>query len=191
MDRREDYHYKQLMAVVGWFFFDLFLLGYVEDPITGLSFSIPGGKGWKIFVEVPSRFSSQSPQQALNQFKEDVPALGLLGVSHVIHPNTPYAVDEDVQLVCKYLQAYELHSQKGGLHGINRLYRENSKSTFLLYFKSTYVHVRTVYVPQNIKNCKKIVHRLLIRRALHFYGLSLELCGKHIAALCQTHTLIC
>ena len=115
------------MEVVGWFFFDLLLLGYVEDPVTGMSFSVPGGMGWRIYVEVPSRISSQSPTQALAQFKEEVPALGLLGVPHVIHQNTPYTLDDDVQLVCKYLQAYQLYLEKGGQKGINRLYRETSK----------------------------------------------------------------
>ena len=127
VDKSEDYHYKQLMEVVGWFFFDLLLLGYVEDPVTGMSFSVPGGMGWRIYVEVPSRISSQSPTQALAQFKEEVPALGLLGVPHVIHQNTPYTLDDDVQLVCKYLQAYQLYLEKGGQKGINRPYRETSK----------------------------------------------------------------
>lgn len=37
---------------MGWFFFDLFLLGYVEDPVTGYSFRFPGGMKWAIYVEV-------------------------------------------------------------------------------------------------------------------------------------------
>ena len=40
------------MEVIGWFFFDLLMLGYVEDSDTGLSFRIPGGLSWAIYVEV-------------------------------------------------------------------------------------------------------------------------------------------
>ena len=115
------------MKVIGWFFFDLFLLGYVEDPVTGLSFSIPGGMGWMVYVEVPSRISSESPEAALAQFIDEVPALGMLGVPRAIDHNTPYTVDEDVQLVCKYLKAYWGNIEKGGQKGINKLYRESRK----------------------------------------------------------------
>ena len=127
MDESEDQNYKELMKVIGWFFFDLFLLGYVEDTITGLSFSIPGGMDWKIFVEVPSRISSESPEKSLAQFIDEVPALGMLGVPYAINPNTLYTVDEDVQLVCKYLKAYRVFMEKGGQKGINKIYRENCK----------------------------------------------------------------
>ena len=127
VDRSEDHNYKEQMEVIGWFLFDLLLLGYVEDPITGLSFSIPGGMDWKIFVEVPSQIGSESPKQSLKQFFDEVPALGMLGVPYPINPNTPYTVDEDVQLVCKYLKAYWVFMEKGGQKGINKIYGETCK----------------------------------------------------------------
>lgn len=99
----------------------------MEDPTTGLSFSIPGGMGWKIFVEVPSRISSETPEQSLAQFIEEVPALGMLGDRCEIDSSTPYTVDEDVQLVCKYLKAYWVYMKKRGQEGINKLYRDTSK----------------------------------------------------------------
>ncbi len=40
------------MEVIGWFFFDLLILGYVEDPVTGRSFRVPGGLQWAIYIEV-------------------------------------------------------------------------------------------------------------------------------------------
>ncbi len=55
-----------------------------------------------------------SLEEALKQFREEVPTLGLLGKQHLILSEKPYSVDDDVQLVCKYLQAYE--------GGIDRLY---------------------------------------------------------------------
>ena len=47
---RERYH--ELMDVIAWFFFDLLVLGYVEDPNSGLSFRIPGGLEWAVYIEV-------------------------------------------------------------------------------------------------------------------------------------------
>ena len=63
-----------------------------------------------------------STDEALKQFQEEVPTLGLLGTPHYIRPETRYSVDEDVQLVCKYLRA--LSNGK-----IDRLYREGRLST--------------------------------------------------------------
>ena len=129
VDESETQNYKELMKVIGWFFFDLFLLSYVEDPVTGLSVSIPGRMDWKIYVEVPSRISSESPEESLAQFVEEVPALGMLGVPYLISHSTPYTVDEDVQLVCKYLKAY--YTEKNGKKIIDKLYREASKYILL------------------------------------------------------------
>ena len=52
MDDSECERYQQLMEVIGWFFFDLLILGYVEDQDTGRSFRIPGGLQWAIYIEV-------------------------------------------------------------------------------------------------------------------------------------------
>lgn len=59
-------------------------------------------------------------EMSLMEFFEDIPALGLLGTPYEIDPNAPYVVDEEVQLVCKYLRAYKI----GGTKGINKLYKE-------------------------------------------------------------------
>ena len=52
MDKSERVHHQHLMEVIGWFLFELLMLGYVEDSSTGLSFRIPGGLGWAVYVEV-------------------------------------------------------------------------------------------------------------------------------------------
>ena len=52
VDDIEQARHRQLMEVIGWFFFDLLMLGYVEDSDTGLSFHIPRGLAWGIYVEV-------------------------------------------------------------------------------------------------------------------------------------------
>jgi len=119
VDDQERKRYSQLIETVGWFFFDLFILGYVEDPITGHSFRFPGGMKWAIYVEVPSRIKMNGGM-SLNEFFEDVPALGLLGTPYLVEPTVPYEVDEEVQLVCKYLRAFKI----GGTKGINKLYKK-------------------------------------------------------------------
>ena len=52
VDEKERERYDRLMEVIGWFFFDLFILGYVEDPNTGKSFRLPGGLKWAVYIEV-------------------------------------------------------------------------------------------------------------------------------------------
>ena len=48
-DKREC---QKLYSDISWFFFFLFILGYVEDFSSGLSFRLPGGLQWSVFVEV-------------------------------------------------------------------------------------------------------------------------------------------
>ena len=43
---------RQLVTEIHWFFFSLFIIGYIEDQSTGLSFRLPGGQQWSLFVEV-------------------------------------------------------------------------------------------------------------------------------------------
>ena len=64
-----------------------------------------------------------TPEKALKHFQQDVPALGLLGTPYYIQPDTPYCVDAEVQLVCKYLKALKV----GGTRGIDRLYTEGEE----------------------------------------------------------------
>ncbi len=48
-----------------------------------------------------------SEHDFLLHFKEEIPALGFLGTPRHIDPGCDYRVDKDVQLVCKYLKAYD------------------------------------------------------------------------------------
>ena len=134
---KEHYWNFKLINEVRWFFFDLLILGYVEDPATGLSFQLPGGLRWTIYVEarkcscmalayrqlINSLFiiqvSSSDIFVGVNEnFKaftdEQMPVLSFLGYPQLIDCNVPYSID---QLVCKYLRAYESDD-------INRLYKE-------------------------------------------------------------------
>ena len=131
------------MKGVRWFFFELLILGYVEDPATGLSFHSPAGLSWALYIEVqygailmayitvtevlcsqqvPSRATQEKPARLLEHFKEEVPALALLGTPVYIDPKCDYCIDHDVQLVCKYLRAYENHK-------IDSLYGSQGKTS--------------------------------------------------------------
>ena len=44
--------YTKWVETVSWFFVELLLLGYVEDPESGESFQMPIGLNWVVFVEV-------------------------------------------------------------------------------------------------------------------------------------------
>ena len=157
-DRRSPYH--ELMNKVGWFFFDLLVLGYVEDPSSGKSFHFPANRSWKLFIEVsytitfassiecvqtcvvqvPSRSTKGEYHENLEQFKTEVPVLGLLGTPVAIEHTSKFSITSDVQLVCKYLKAFETKR-------IDKLYRErmlfhvlsitfgNSKFMFCIHFQ--------------------------------------------------------
>ena len=61
VDKAEVYAFQQLLQTIDWFFFDLFLLGYVEDPATGQSFRFPGGMAWAVYIEVCIHIHVHSP----------------------------------------------------------------------------------------------------------------------------------
>ena len=48
-----------------------------------------------------------NPHDMLKHFCDDIPTLGLLGAPHLIPSDTPFIIDDDAQLVCKYLKAYK------------------------------------------------------------------------------------
>ena len=79
-----------------------------------------------LHLKVPSHDHNSMPGEALKHFQREVSALGLLGTPHYIHPDTPYFVYEEVQLVRKYLKALCV----GGTRGIDRLYQEGKEGHF-------------------------------------------------------------
>jgi hypothetical protein len=48
----EQEEFDHWVEQTSWFFFQLLVMGYVEDIESGESFHLPTGLGWKIFVEV-------------------------------------------------------------------------------------------------------------------------------------------
>ena len=149
--------YCRLIEVIGWFFVDLLILGYVEDRDTGLSFRLPEGLGWVIYVEVPSRDLTMTPEDMLEQFCGDIPTLGLLGSPQKVSSETPFIIDEEVQLVCKYLKA---HKEKR----IDRLYKDGMLCSLAhLGSISDHVHVYCKQVSQFVRMYISVAHILQLR----------------------------
>lgn len=94
--------YSALMKSISWFFFDLLILGYVEDRKSGLSFRIPRAQLWSIYIEVPF---CGSPKESYQWFKKEIPTLELLGSSFEVQDQRYYRRDASMQMVCKYLRA--------------------------------------------------------------------------------------
>ena len=98
----------------------------------------------------------------MKQFYREVPALQLLGSPQYIHPDIPYAVDADVQLVCKYLQAYKMGVPKR----IDRLYKEGCQlvkfSTDPDLSEDDCHRLLQEYMPKHIASTK-ITQQLFIR----------------------------
>ena len=65
---------------------------------------------------------------ALEQFEKEFPTLGLLGEHHFVQPSVSFVVDSEVQLVCKYLKAYD-DAYRGGKKRIDTLYPDGKQST--------------------------------------------------------------
>lgn len=70
-----------------------------------------------VHPQVPAKELECNLKKYFKEFTEEVAVLGLLGNPHEVDASTKYTVDADVQLVCKYLRAYDEPT-------INRMYQE-------------------------------------------------------------------
>ena len=115
-------------------------------------------------VQVPSRHSDVTAGEALELLYHEVPALYLIGSPQYILPDTPFTVDSNVQLVCKYLLAYNLKDTKQ--RGIDRLYKEGHApvkfSTDRDLSKDVCHALLHQHMPKHIASCK-ITQQLFIR----------------------------
>ena len=74
--------------------------------------------------QVPARGLSSNPNVFLEDFLSEIPILRTLSTTEMVECTAQYSVESnpDVQLVCKYLKAYET----GGEKGIDRLFKEGT-----------------------------------------------------------------
>ena len=66
-----------------------------------------------MYVEVPTYELNTQPEESLKLFLQDIPTLDLVGCTHTVLPEMPYNVDDEVQLVCRYIDAYKKTGNKG------------------------------------------------------------------------------
>ena len=112
----------------------------------------------------------------LELFCEEIPALKLLGTKHFIRPEKPYTVNDDVQLVCKYLQAFQNDE-------IDRLYRDpqgDLRHSILFY-------IVYMYIGKEINNPKHDAYiYTCIEDKMYFYMHA----GKYYIMI-QMNSLLC
>lgn len=66
------------------------------------------------------------PDKNLDTFKDFLPIFHFIGTAQHIDSSRRYVVDDDVQLVCKYLKAYKIELEHpGSPNGINKKYKGN------------------------------------------------------------------
>ncbi|XP_065828093.1 uncharacterized protein [Oscarella lobularis] len=105
--------YNDLMTEVFWFLFSLIGLGFVEDVETGESFRLSGSFELRFFIEVPSDTSNGKDAPCLDRFLARLPLFKYVGRKHEVDPDERFDLNDDVQVVCKYLNAYDETDRKG------------------------------------------------------------------------------
>ena len=78
---------------------------------------------------MPSRNLSSNAGIFLEEFCSEIPIFKLLGTPKMVESTAQYSEvsDPDVQLVCKYLKAYDI--EIGRMKGIDMLYKEGTDNT--------------------------------------------------------------
>lgn len=81
--------------------------------------------------QVPARSLSSNAESFLKDFLSEIPIFGILGTVYLVESTAKYSVESnpDVQLVCKYLKAYDT----GGERGIDKLFKEGTISMLTYY----------------------------------------------------------
>lgn len=87
-----------------------------------------------VHPQIPAKELKCDLEEYFQKFTEEVAVLGLLGDAHQVEASTEYTVDADVQLVCKYLRAYDEPK-------INRMYQEGECVCIMVQFSIIIVYV--------------------------------------------------
>ena len=168
--KSKDYlEYEELMRRVNWFFFDLLVLNYVSDSSSSLIFRVPSGLHWKLFIEVPSRPDISNSLVNLTHFRREIPIFSIMGTPQYIGNDVLFEIDDDVQLICKYLQAYTEFLDKKG-KGINRLYDDRKQARVIFSTQPNLppeecYRLLDRYMEAHVK-VRKILQKLFVRYML-------------------------
>ena len=79
---------------------------------------------------MPSRNLSSNADVFLEEFRSEIPIFKLLGTPKQVESTAQYSdlSDPGVQLVCKYLKAYD--TEISGVKRIDQLYKEGTYTTY-------------------------------------------------------------
>eukprot|EP00118_Oscarella_pearsei_P023946 m.294339 g.294339 ORF g.294339 m.294339 type:complete len:5643 (+) comp40744_c0_seq7:98-17026(+) len=146
--------YRSLMAEVFWFLFSLIGMGFVEDVETGESFRLSASLQWHIFVEVPSSPVGEEHSDSLSGFLEWIPLFKYVGAKNHVSREERLDVDNDVQLVCKYLKAYS----SGDIDRLHKNKREVKFSSGPRLDADDCHALLKRYMPKHVKESKLMQH---------------------------------
>jgi hypothetical protein len=86
----------------------LFVCGSLTDASTGLTFSLPGNKQWKFFIEVPH--TDKYHMTIKQNFDRILPILSIVSpntLEEVTNENYQLFIGQEEELVARFLKAYE------------------------------------------------------------------------------------
>uniref|UniRef100_A0A1X7UCD1 RING-type domain-containing protein n=1 Tax=Amphimedon queenslandica TaxID=400682 RepID=A0A1X7UCD1_AMPQE len=149
-DENHKLKFNQLVDDVNWFFFDYFVLGYVEISVDTKqqshcrSLCLPSGMSTDVYIEVPYWNVNCDVTKSFNKFCELFPALTLLGEQMI--PKMEFDIEhyQGTQLVCKYLKA----SQNNNL---DHLYTDFPGQ------RSSPIKIGNIYQDLSAEECRSIL----------------------------------
>ncbi|CAF1559371.1 unnamed protein product, partial [Rotaria sordida] len=88
--------------------FSLFICGCLNDPISGLIFSLSNIQTWKFIIEIPySDVSGVDIQENFNQILPILSIISPLTLEEVTNENYQLSIDKEEELVARFLKAFE------------------------------------------------------------------------------------
>ncbi|CAF1460251.1 unnamed protein product, partial [Rotaria sordida] len=88
--------------------FSLFICGCLNDPISGLIFSLSNIQTWKFIIEIPySDVSGVDIQENFNQILPILSIISPLTLEEVTNENYQLLIDKEEELVARFLKAFE------------------------------------------------------------------------------------
>ncbi|XP_065839047.1 uncharacterized protein [Oscarella lobularis] len=163
ISQAEFNRYESLRTEMFWFMFSLICMGFVEDTETGKSFRLCGDCAWHIYIEVPS--GHKGSETDLSSFLSCFPLFYYFGNPYRISSDAPFDIDSSVQLVCKYLKAYDNGSidklAKAKKRFLKKLRRAKSEEMEIVKFSvekdlcdDECYHLLDRYMPEHAKQRK-------------------------------------
>ena len=132
--------------------------------------------------------AEKAAEKALKLLYLEVPSLYLIGSPYYINPEVPFSIDKDVQLVCKYLQAYKT-KDKRQQRKIDKIYKEgHAPIKFSTDPDLTHGICHSLlqeYMPKHVSGCK-ITQQLFVRYCMYVF-----VCVFRCMCVCVKYIYVC